>query len=107
MNERGNLDADLGKPEDYTDFPASVELDGAPYWLVLTGEDNGYRLLSALCPHAGGEVRVYENIFICPLHYWTFSQTDGACTNVPDERLMQRRVELRADGRLYAVGADF
>jgi nitrite reductase/ring-hydroxylating ferredoxin subunit len=107
MNDKANLDADLGKAEDYSEFPASVNLDGSLYWLVRTEDGNSYRLLSSLCPHAGGEVRVYENMFICPLHYWTFSQTDGVCTNVLDERLMQRRVELRADGRLYAVGADF
>jgi nitrite reductase/ring-hydroxylating ferredoxin subunit len=98
--------SDLGRPEDYSQLPASVTLEGAPYWLVRS-EQGGYRLLSALCPHAGGEVRVHEDLFLCPLHYWTFSQTDGACTNVSDERLMQRQVELRADGRLYAVGSDF
>jgi nitrite reductase/ring-hydroxylating ferredoxin subunit len=98
--------SDLGRPEDYSRLPASVTLDGAPYWLVRN-EEGGYRLLSALCPHAGGEVQVYEDLFLCPLHYWTFSQTDGACMNVSDERLMQRQVELRADGRLYALGTDF
>lgn len=106
MNENVKEDLELGRPEEFAELPASVMLEGAPYWLVRSDED-GYRLLSAVCPHAGGEVRVYQDILLCPLHYWTFSQSDGTCTNVNDERLMQRRVELRADGRLYAVGADF
>ncbi|WP_219640339.1 Rieske (2Fe-2S) protein [Cohnella sp. CFH 77786] len=96
----------LGSPEDYGTFPASVTLNGAPYWLVREGE-TGFRLLSALCPHAGGDVALHGDVFFCPLHFWTFGQPDGDCRNVPGERLMRREVERRGDGRLYAVGRDY
>ncbi|WP_123041624.1 Rieske (2Fe-2S) protein [Cohnella candidum] len=97
---------DLGLPEDYAPFPASVTLDGAPYWLVRR-EEGDYRLFSALCPHAGGDVLVHGNLFFCPLHFWTFDQAEGRCQNVHGERLMERTIEQDADGRLYAVGESF
>jgi nitrite reductase/ring-hydroxylating ferredoxin subunit len=97
---------EVGQPGDFSTFPASVTLEGAPYWLVQE-DTGGYRLFSALCPHAGGDVRPHGDQFFCPLHWWTFSQKDGSCTSMDDERLMERRVELREDGRLYAVGPDY
>ncbi|WP_276354615.1 Rieske (2Fe-2S) protein [Cohnella caldifontis] len=103
----GTEAADLGFPADYGSFPASVTVDGTPYWLVRGEEEEEYRLLSALCPHAGGDVRAHEGIFFCPLHFWTFDQAEGNCLNVPGERLMRRKVELREDGRLYAVGLPY
>lgn len=95
---------DLGLATDYVEFPAKIELAHTPYWLVRTSEGK-HRLLMAVCPHAGGEVRPLNDGFFCPLHFWSFHGEDGACQNIPGERLMQRQVELR-DGRLYAVGGD-
>lgn len=89
-------------PAAYESLPAQVEVDGEPYWLIRP-EAGGYLLLSALCPHAGGEVRAMEGTFFCPLHFWTFDLEDGTCTNMPGERLIRRGVEER-DGELYAVG---
>jgi anthranilate 1,2-dioxygenase ferredoxin component len=106
MNDTAPESYHLGHPADYEQFPASVTLNGAPYWLVRQ-EEEGYRLLLALCPHAGGDVIAHGNLFFCPLHFWTFDQKDGTCQNVQGERLMQRKVEQTADGRLYAVGEDF
>ncbi len=107
MNEQNLQDeTDLGAPEDYPRFPAAVTVEGVPYWLVRRAEGD-YRLFLALCPHAGGDVIVHEDIFLCPMHFWTFDQAEGICRNAPGERLMQRKAELRHDGRLYAVGPRF
>ncbi len=95
---------DLGPLETYGSLPAEVIVDGSPYWLVRCG-DGEYRLLSGLCPHAGGEVRPMNDVLFCPLHFWTFDARSGDCLNAPDERLMRRRA-LVESGRLYAVGAD-
>jgi len=91
----------IGPAESFGTFPAEVELDGTPYWLVR-GDTGGYALLSGICPHAGGEIRLVEGMFFCPLHFWTFDTADGSCLNMQDERLMRRQVEER-DGILYAV----
>ncbi|WP_027092754.1 Rieske (2Fe-2S) protein [Cohnella thermotolerans] len=92
----------IGPVDAFGSLPAFVEVDGTPYWLVRR-EDGGYRLLMALCPHAGGEVLRTDGMFYCPLHFWTFDETDGVCLNVRDERLARRDAEER-DGSLYAVG---
>ncbi|THF73096.1 Rieske 2Fe-2S domain-containing protein [Cohnella fermenti] len=94
----------LGPVALYTSFPTEVNVDCVPYWLVREGE-GGYRLLLALCPHAGGEIRWTGEQFLCPLHFWTFDE-HGGCLNVRDERLVRRDVELK-DGILYAVGDNY
>lgn len=96
----------IGAPSDFGEFPASLTVEGAPYWLVRR-ENGGYHLFSALCPHAGGDVSPHGDIFFCPLHFWTFEQYDGVCQSVPGERLLQRKVEVGEDGKLYAVGEDY
>jgi len=93
---------DIGSVDDYAEFPAEVLLDNAPYWLVRAPEGE-YRLLLAICPHAGGEIRPMNDVLFCPLHFWTFDSRTGACMNVPGERLMSRKVVVR-DRRLIAVG---
>lgn len=95
---------DLGHIVDYAALPAEVSIDNAPYWLVRC-DDGEYRLLSGLCPHAGGEVRPMNGVLFCPLHFWTFDAQSGSCLNMPDDRLMHRSVIIR-DGRLIAIGQD-
>lgn len=92
----------LGPIDDFKTFPAEVLVDGIPYWLVR-GEENRYKLLMALCPHAGGEVRWTGELFFCPLHFWTFDNQSGDCLNIRDERLVRKDVELQ-EGILYAIG---
>ncbi len=92
---------DLGPSEAYAAFPAEVSVDGAPYWLVL-GSGGEYRLLLAVCPHAGGDIRPHGNVFYCPLHFWTFHGETGICLNDPGHRLLSREVVAR-DNRLYAA----
>ncbi|TFE19764.1 Rieske (2Fe-2S) protein [Cohnella luojiensis] len=96
---------DIGALESFGEFPAEISLDGEPYWLTRIPEGE-YRLLLAICPHAGGEIRPMNDVLFCPLHFWTFSADKGICMNDPDERLMQRRVILK-ENRLYAVGDNY
>ncbi|MFB9278970.1 Rieske (2Fe-2S) protein [Cohnella cellulosilytica] len=92
---------DLGPAAAYAALPAEVTVDGTPYWLVR-GSGGEYRLLMAVCPHAGGDIRPHENVFYCPLHFWTFHGETGACLNDPDHGLINRGVVVR-DDRLYAT----
>lgn len=96
------LEIELGSLESFPLFPVEVSLEDTPYWLVRTTEGE-YRLLLAICPHAGGEIRPMNGVLFCPLHFWTFDSENGKCLNDPDERLMQRKVELR-NSHLYAIG---
>ncbi|RED63910.1 Rieske (2Fe-2S) protein [Cohnella lupini] len=102
MNEQN---IDIGSTESFSEFPAAVTIEREPYWLVLTPEGE-YRLFLAICPHAGGEIRPHNDVLFCPLHFWTFDATSGACLNGNDECLMQRKV-VAMDGRLYAVGGNY
>ncbi|MFC5652364.1 Rieske (2Fe-2S) protein [Paenibacillus solisilvae] len=82
----------IGKVEDYNQFPAAVNVDNDPYFIVHSnsrakGETPVYKLVSAICPHAGGTVRPLEDELICPLHYWSFDASTGESTNVPGEQL--------------------
>ena len=45
---------DLGAESDFSDLPKLVKVGTANYFLVKGNE--GYRMLSTLCPHQGGEV---------------------------------------------------
>ncbi|BBI32246.1 Rieske (2Fe-2S) protein [Cohnella abietis] len=100
MNE---LEIDLGSLDDFTTFPTEVTLELTPYWLVRTSE-GGFRLLMAICPHAGGEIRPLNDVLFCPLHFWTFDAETGICLNDSDECLVQRKVSVR-DNHLYAAGS--
>lgn len=82
----------IGKVEDYQQFPAAVNIDNDPFFIVHSNvrakdEAPAYKLVSAVCPHAGGTVRPLEGELICPLHYWSFDASTGASTNVPGEQL--------------------
>ena len=45
---------ELGEESAFTDLPATVKVGDASYFLVR-GRD-GYKLLSTICPHQGGEI---------------------------------------------------
>ncbi|QJD87636.1 Rieske (2Fe-2S) protein [Cohnella herbarum] len=96
---------ELGPVDTFTELPVEITLEHNPYWLVRTSE-GGFRLLLAICPHAGGEIRPLNDVLFCPLHFWTFHAETGVCLNDSDERLMERKVILR-DDRLYAVGENY
>lgn len=96
---------DLGEQSAFPDLPAKIDIGHDPYWLVKTSNGE-YRLLSGICPHAGGEIRLVDGgVLLCPLHFWTFDTVSGDCTSVPGERLLLRQVTV-SNGRLIASEAD-
>jgi nitrite reductase/ring-hydroxylating ferredoxin subunit len=97
-----DLEINLGPVASFKQFPAEITLEHTPYWLVQTSEGE-FRLLLAICPHAGGEIRPLNDVLYCPLHFWTFNAENGTCLNDPDERLLRRNVRVQGDD-LYAVG---
>ena len=95
---------DLGEESSFTGFPAPVKVGDASYFLVH-GRD-GYKLLSTLCPHQGGEVMDEgDEEFVCDGHGWQYSKTDGTCPSRPDFRLKAFLVTLQ-ENRLVALVPD-
>jgi nitrite reductase/ring-hydroxylating ferredoxin subunit len=92
----------LGPESQFTEFPAEIKIEYDVYFLVK--QEEGYKLLSADCPHAGGTVMIYQDQFVCPMHYWCFDQQTGKCTNIPGAELTGYPVEVR-DGELVAIVA--
>ena len=96
---------DLGDESAFTQFPHPIKVGSANYFLVKGAE--GYRMLSTLCPHQGGEVEDVgeDNIFVCDTHGYEYEKADGRCVNNPELRL---RVFLvtRQEGRLIALVPD-
>jgi anthranilate 1,2-dioxygenase ferredoxin component len=89
----------IGNLEQFKSFPAEVEVEHKPYFLV---EDDGYKLMSRKCPHAGDTVDLEDGEFVCPMHGWTFEIHTGRCHNVPSAQLKTYEVLLR-DGSLIAL----
>lgn len=91
----------LGEEKAFGDLPAEVDVDNDPYFLVR--DDGGeYKLLSRLCPHAGGYVMNYGGgALVCPLHYWEFDACTGSCTTVKGASLDAYPVTVR-EGVLVA-----
>ena len=95
---------DLGPESSFTELPKLVNVGTANYFLVRGGE--GYRLLSTMCPHQGGEVEdVGEEIFVCDGHGWEYDKTDGRCVNNPDFRMRVFLVTMQ-ENRLVALVPD-
>ncbi len=58
---------DLGPESSFTDLPKLVKVGTANYFLIR--DQDGYRMLSTMCPHQGGEVEdVGEDVFVCDGH---------------------------------------
>ena len=94
------MKVELGPAEDFQDTPALVEIGSGFYYLTRRGEK--WRLLSTLCPHAGGEVvwREDEGEFVCPLHGWRFDRRgrmDGGCPGLKVHRVRERKGRLWVD----------
>ena len=91
----------LGTVSAFPAFPAPVEVEGHHYFLVRS--DDGFTLLSRVCPHKGGRVGYGDDTaFECPQHGWRFDTSTGACLNAPNRSLASHSVEVR-DGELFAV----
>lgn len=90
---------DLGLETSFVSLPAPITVEGRSYYLVR-GED-GYQLLSTICPHQGGEIKDAGSCFECPYHGWRFEHDTGRCINAPNERLSSFPVTVRGR-RLFA-----
>ena len=67
---------DLGEEDTFTRFPAPVKVGDASYFLVR-GQD-GYKLLSTVCPHQGGEIMDEgDDLFVCDGHGWQYEKSGG------------------------------
>jgi len=95
---------DLGEQSSFKVFPAPVKVGDASYFLVH-GLD-GYKLLSTLCPHQGGEVvDEGDDLFVCDGHSWQYDKTDGKCASRPDFRMKSFLVTVQ-ENRLVALVPD-
>lgn len=95
---------DLGPQSSFTEFPTPVTVGDASYFLVH-GRD-GYKLLSTVCPHQGGEVMDEgDDVFTCDGHGWQYEKTEGLCINNPGFRMKAFLVTVQ-DGRLVALVPD-
>jgi len=96
--------ADLGPESGFTNLPAMVTVGDASYFLVQ-GRD-GYKLLSTVCPHQGGEIMDEgDDVFTCDGHGWQYEKREGVCVNRPDFRMKAFLVSVQ-DGRLVALVPD-
>jgi anthranilate 1,2-dioxygenase ferredoxin subunit len=96
----GMREITIGQEQSFESFPAEVKLGNELYYMVK--EQETYRLLSRICPHAGGLVEVEDGEFVCPLHGWSFNLDTGACLNVPSMQMQGYAVVVR-NGELIAV----
>ena len=95
---------DLGEESSFAAFPALVKVGCASYFLVR-GRD-GYKLLSTICPHQGGEIMDEgDELFVCDGHGWQYEKGEGVCSNRPDFRMKAFLVTLQ-DNRLIALAPD-
>ncbi len=90
---------DLGPAASFTKFPSPISL--GRYSLFLIKGKKGYSLLSAICPHQGGQVSDQGNGFLCRDHGWRFEYTRGECVNGPNARMISFPVSV-SGGRLIA-----
>ncbi|HUK33902.1 MAG TPA: MBL fold metallo-hydrolase [Vicinamibacterales bacterium] len=90
----------IGRPEDFSRFPAVITEGSRTYFLVR--QASGFALLSNVCPHQGGAVYDKGTCFECPLHGWQFDRLTGRCLNAPSRSLAVLPVAEDEDGVLYA-----
>ncbi|NOU94262.1 Rieske 2Fe-2S domain-containing protein [Paenibacillus sp. LMG 31456] len=88
----------LGLVENWTELPREIQIERRSYYLLKDG--NTYRLVSQVCPHAGGLVEFEDGELVCFMHGWCFDRHTGACINVPSKRLAEHSV-LARDGQLF------
>lgn len=93
---------DLGLESSFSKLPAQISIGDSSYFLVRN--QNGYLLLSTMCPHRGGVVYDRGSSFQCPDHDWQFDRTNGECINEPMARLAATPVRVR-DGHLFIDGS--
>ena len=90
---------DLGPVSALGALPARVDIGTRSFFVVR--QDEGYRLLSTVCPHQGGTVADTGSRFECPLHNWKFDRQTGRCLNAPSRSLTSHPAAVE-DGHLVA-----
>lgn len=101
LGQRRRIKVDLGEESSLPSLPFPVEVGEAKFFLAK-GAD-GYKLLSVICPHQGGEVQDEgEELFTCDGHGWQFDKSEGVCVNQPHVRMRALRVDIE-NGRLSAL----
>jgi len=83
----------IGSKAQFTKFPTEVQIERKPYFLME--EEDGYKLMSRICPHSSAMVDLEDGELVCPMHGWTFEVHTGRCHNVPSARLTTYEVSLR------------
>ena len=87
---------ELGAESAFAELPAPVKVGDAAYFLVK-GRD-GYKLLSTICPHQGGEIEDEgDEVFVCDGHGWQYEKGEGTCVNQPNFRMKAFLVTLQND----------
>ena len=87
---------DLGEESAFASLPAPVKVGDASYFLVR-GRD-GYKLLSTVCPHQGGEIADEgDELFVCDGHGWQYEKGEGVCITRADFRMKSFLVTLQND----------
>ena len=94
---------ELGEEVSFTKFPSPVKVGDASYFLVRS--QDGYRLLSTICPHQGGEIEDEGSEFVCDGHGWQYDIASGRCTNNPEFQLKTFLVTSN-NGQLVALVPD-
>ena len=89
----------LGPADSFHRFPAVIGEGLRTYFLLK--QENGFILLSNICPHERGSVYDKGTCFECPLHGWQFDRRTGRCLNEPDRSLTAFPVVVE-DGVLFA-----
>jgi CMP-N-acetylneuraminate monooxygenase len=89
----------IGQVDELVELPARIATGSRTWFLVR--EADGYRLLSTVCPHQGGDVVDRGSCFECPLHGWRFDRQSGRCLNAPSKSLSSIAVTLEG-GTLFA-----
>ena len=93
---------DLGEESSFAGFPAPVKVGDASYFLVR-GRD-GYKLLSTVCPHQGGEIMDEgDELFVCDGHGWQYEKGEGTCATRADFRMKAFLVTLQNDHLIALV----
>ena len=101
LGQPRRIKVDLGEESSLPSLPFPVEVGDAKFFLVK-GSD-GYKLLSVICPHEGGEVQDEgEEVFTCDGHGYQFDKSEGVCVHQPNLRMTALRVDNEG-GRLSAL----
>ena len=94
---------DIGAESDFTGALPKVKVGGGDYFLIKTRD--GYKLLSVVCPHAGGTIDREMGRFVCDTHGYEYEYDGGRCLSDGELRMKSFVVNV-VDGRMIALAPD-